>query len=406
MSETITMSSLDEIKEKTSKFIIGTYNKYDVAFSFGSGEILYDTNGKEYIDFMCGISVTNLGHSEADIMEALRDQSDRLVHSSNLFYSKEAAELAESIVVHSFPGKVFFCNSGTEANEAAFKLARKFAISEKKSDAVILSLQGSFHGRTIGSMSLSGQEKIREGFGELLGGIVYLPPNDETALQSAFEKHRGKIAAMIMEPILGESGIVPLNTEYIRLARKLTKENHSLLILDEIQTGMGRTGKLFCYEHAGIIPDAMTLAKALGSGFPIGALVVGKKFENLFSMGSHGSTFGGNHLAMKVAFETLKVIQSREILSNVNAMSEFFFSRLNQMKSAYPIIKEVRGKGLHIGVDLTVPSRKVAEECLLNGLVVNSTAETVIRIMPPLNITIEKAEKGLGKFEEVLQKFS
>ncbi len=406
MADIETKISLDAIKEKTKKYLIGTYNKYDVAFAYGSGEMLYDTDGKEYIDFMCGISVTNLGHNEADVVEALRDQADRLVHSSNLFYSEEAANLAETLITHSFPGKVFFCNSGTEANEAAFKLARKYAFSRKIQDPVIFSLQGSFHGRTSGSMSMTGQNKIREGYGDLISGFVFLPPNDEEALQSAFTKYKDNICAFIMEPIIGEGGIIPINDSFIKLARKLTKETQSLFILDEIQTGMGRTGKLFCYEHFGIVPDAMTLAKALGSGFPIGALVVGEKFENILSLGSHGSTFGGNHLAMRIAYETLRVILSRELLANVQTISDFIFSKLSLMSSQYSIIKEVRGKGLHIGVDLTIPSRKIAEECLRNGLVVNSTAETVIRIMPPLNISIEKTEQGLKKFEEVLQKFA
>ncbi|MBE7412797.1 MAG: aspartate aminotransferase family protein [Leptospiraceae bacterium] len=405
MAEKEKQISLNEIQEKTKKYLIGTYNKYAVAFSYGSGEMLYDTDGKEYIDFMCGISVTNLGHGEADIVEALRDQADRIIHSSNLFYSEEAANLAETLIVNSFPGKVFFCNSGTEANEAAFKLSRKYAIQKKIQNPLIVSLRGSFHGRTAGSMSMTGQEKIREGFGDLLDGFLYIEPNNEDVLIETFNKYKDRICAFIFEPIIGEGGILPLQKSYIQLARKLTKEAGCILILDEIQTGMGRTGKLFCYENFDIIPDAITLAKALGSGFPIGALIVGEKYDSVLGVGSHGSTFGGNHLAMRIAYETLKVILSREVLTNVKVISEFVFSRLLEMKSKYSIIKEVRGIGLHIGVDLTIPSRKIAEECLRNGLVVNSTAETVIRIMPPLNISYEKTEKGLKIFEEVILKF-
>jgi acetylornithine/N-succinyldiaminopimelate aminotransferase len=406
MKQSSTQSKLEDIKTKTNQYIVGNYARYDVAFEYGVGELLFDTEQKQYIDFMSGISVTNLGHGEADIIDALRTQADMLFHTSNLFYSEVQARLAEALVVNSFPGKVFFCNSGTEANEAAFKLARKYYLSKKNDAPVIVTLTDSFHGRTASAMSLTGQAKIREGFGELIAGIVYVETNNVHELEKTFEKYKGKIAALVMEPIIGEGGVIPITQAFAEKARKLTLDQGSLLIFDEIQTGMGRTGKLFCFEHFGFTPDAMSLAKGLGSGFPIGALLISEKYQDIFTPGSHGSTFGGNQMAMAVAYETIKVILSRDILKNVTDLSDFMFARLNAFKHLYPIVQEVRGRGLHIGVNLSIPSKPIAEKCLERGLVINSTANTVLRIMPPLNITIDRAADGLNILGEVLAEFS
>lgn len=402
----ITKDKLSEVKERSAKYLIGNYAPYDVVFKYGAGELLFDTNNKQYIDCLCGVAVTNLGHSDADIIDVVHKQADMLFHTSNWFYSEEASLLAESLIAHSFPGKVFFCNSGTEANEAAFKLARKYAVSRDKHNPVMLSLKQSFHGRTIASMGMTGQEKIREGYGDLLPGFEYVEVNNEESLEEAFERNNGNISGLILELVIGEGGIIPLTQSFVNLARKLTQENDALLIFDEIQTGMGRTGKLFACEHYGIIPDAMTLGKALGSGIPIGALIVSKPFAGVLGPGSHGSTFGGNHMATAVAYETLRILISREIVENVPALSEFAFTRLRLMKTKYPIIKDVRGLGLHIGVDFTIPSKSIAVECLKEGLIVNSTADTVIRIMPPLNIGIERLDEALQIFEKVIIKHS
>jgi acetylornithine aminotransferase len=403
---TIKKNKLEEIKEKSSKYLLGNYAPYDVAFKYGVGELLFDTNNKQYIDFLCGVAVTNLGHSDADIIDVLREQADRLFHTSNWFYSEEAANLAEALVVNSFPSKVFFCNSGTEANEAAFKLARKNAVNQRIENPVMISLKQSFHGRTTASMGMTGQSKVRSGFGELVTGFVYVDANNEDELVAAFQNNEGSVAGLIMELVIGEGGIIPLNQSFVNLARKLTEESNSLLIFDEIQTGIGRTGTLFCCESYGIYPDAMTLGKALGSGFPIGALIVSEDYSSVLGSGSHGSTFGGNHLAVSVAFETLKIIFGREILNNVQAISEFLFNRLKTFQSKYKIIKEVRGKGLHIGVDFSIPSKNIALDCLQEGLIVNSTAETVIRLMPPLNIGIERVDEAMNIFEKVIAKHS
>jgi acetylornithine aminotransferase len=327
------------------------------------------------------------------------------MHSSNLFYSEEQALLAETLIKHSMPGKVFFCNSGTEANEAAFKLMRKLANDSGLEDPVIFALKTSFHGRTVSAMSMTGQKSIREGFGNLIENVHYIKENDDNALIEAFERYSGRVAGIIMEPILGEGGIIPLTPSFLSLARKLTEETNSLLIFDEIQTGMGRTGKLFCFQHFGFAPDAFTLAKALGSGFPIGALVVGEKFASVLGKGMHGSTFGGNHLACAVAYETFRVIHTRDLLNHVNQVASFARDRLGSISSSTGLIREIRGRGLHIGVELTIPSRPVAERCLENGLVINSTANQVLRVMPPITISTEKLEEGLLILEKTLLEF-
>ncbi|PKA15228.1 aspartate aminotransferase family protein [Leptospira haakeii] len=397
-----TASDFQTTKELTDKYLLDLFNRYPVAFRYGVNELLFDQNNKQYIDFLAGVAVTNLGHSDPDIIEAIRNQIDKLMHTSNWFYSEEASRLAELLILNTFPGKVFLCNSGTEAIEAAFKLARAYAEQKQIHDPVIISLQKSFHGRSVSGISLTGQKKLHTGFGKLLDGIEFVTPNNEEELVDVFEKFAGRVVAFIAEPILGESGIIPLNHGYMNLVRELTLENEALLILDEIQTGFGRTGTMFAFETYGFSPDVMALAKGLGSGFPIGALVVAEKYQNVLAKGTHGTTYGGNHLGAAIAYETIRIIQTRDILANVNSCSEIAFSRLNQMKQKNKIIKEIRGKGLHIGVELTVPSRPIAELCLEKGLIVNATGDTVIRIMPPLTISAQYLNEGLDILESVL----
>lgn len=407
MNERLTESHFSEIQAKSEKYVLGNYSRYPVCFEYGVGDYLFDINGKQYIDFQCGIAVTNLGHAEADVIDALREQADKLFHTSNLFYSKEQAELAEVLIQHSFPGKVFFCNSGTEANEAAFKLVRKYAVMRGISNPIVLSLKGSFHGRTFGAMCLTGQAKIHEGFGELIPGIDYIQENDGIHLETMFEKYKGRIAGVFAEPILGEYGVLPLEESFLFKLRKLTEQEKAILVFDEIQTGIGRTGKLFCFQHFNFAPDVMTLAKGLGNGFPIGAVVIGEKFTEYLPAGAHGSTFGGNHLATRVAYETLRVILTRDILANVPALSEYIVRRLKVIQSKYPkLIKEIRGRGLHIGIELTQNSKPIVQKCLENGLILNSTNERFIRIMPPLNTSIERIHEAMEIFEKVLGEFN
>lgn len=395
----------EEIREKTDRYILGTYKRLPVAFYFGQGEYLYDTEQRRYLDFVSGIAVTSLGHCEADLIAALREQADRLWHTSNLYYNQEQALLAEALINHSFPGKAFFCNSGTEANEAAFKLARRYGNQKKGGAGTVLSLNNSFHGRTLAGMTLTGQAKIQKGFGSLVPGIEYIPPNDIEALEKILEEHASDIAALFLELVQGEGGVRPLEVEYVRAARELTREHDILLIVDEVQTGVGRTGRLFAYEHFDIEPDLLTLAKGLGGGFPIGALIVAERYCRHLEAGAHGSTFGGNHLASRIAFETLRIIIGREILQNVVAVSEYIFRRLNLTATALSVIREVRGLGLLIGIELERPGQVLVDACRERGLLINCCAENTIRLLPPLNISLEEASRAMDILEEELRTF-
>ncbi len=397
--------SLEEIKEKSEKFLLGNYSHpMEIALSFGQGGYVYDTDGKQYIDFLCGISVTNLGHGEADVVEAIRDQAERLLHSSNLFFSAEQALLAEALIGHSFPGKVFFANSGTEANEAAFKLARSFGQEHKDGAGGFITFDHAFHGRTTAAMVLTPQEKVHGGFGPILkGDITYLPANDVDLLEREFENNGNNLCGVFIEFVQGEGGIHVMEQDFVNRLRELCDEYEVLFIADEIQTGLGRTGKLFAYEHYGIQPDVMTLAKALGNGLPIGAMIAAEKYAPFLGPGKHGSTFGGNHLTCRVAFETLKIIIGRELLNNVAAMSEYFFRRLKVWETQFPAVKDVRGMGLHIGVELDRPGLDFVRACRDKGLIINCTAGNVIRIMPPLNVGLELAAAGLDIMEGVLK---
>lgn len=309
------------------------------------------------------------------------------------------------LINHSFPGKVFFCNSGTEANEAAFKLARRYGIQKKGGAFTVLGLNNSFHGRTLAGMTLTGQTKIQKGFGPLVPGIEFIPANDIDALEKILEERGSDIAALFLELVQGEGGVRPLDPEYVRAARELTRQHDVLLVLDEVQTGVGRTGRLFAYEHFDIEPDLLTLAKGLGGGFPIGALIVAERYCRHLEAGTHGSTFGGNHLASRIAFETLRIIIGREILQNVVAISEYIFRRLNLTVAALPCIREVRGLGLLIGIELERPGQALVDACREQGLLVNCCAENTIRLLPPLNINLEQAARAMDILEAELRAF-
>lgn len=406
MSDFFQVPSFQEIQEKTEQYVLATYRRQPVAFMFGQGEYLYDTEQKRYIDFLCGVAVTSLGHGDADIVEALRDQAERLIHTSNHFYIYEQAQLAETLVNYSFPSKVFFCNSGTEANEAAFKLMRRYGQKKKGGASLVLSLEKSFHGRTSASMALTGQEKIHKGFGPLMPDILHIPANDIEYLEKVFDEKGSDICGMLIELIQGEGGVRPMTQEFVHAARKLTEENQSLFVIDEIQTGFGRTGKLFAYENYSVLPDAITLAKGLGSGFPVGALIVGSDYTDILDAGSHGSTFGGNPLAMRVAYETIRIMMTRDILTHAISMADYFMERMIRMKGTFPVIKEVRGMGLLLGMELTIPGMPVVDSCREQGLLINCTADTTLRLLPPLNVSLEVAAAGLDILEDVLKKSS
>jgi acetylornithine/N-succinyldiaminopimelate aminotransferase len=396
------MLSLDEIRDLDEKYILQTYARMPVAFQYGAGDRLYDTEGKEYIDFLSGIAVTALGHAHSDLIAALTAQAEMVWHTSNLFFNQQQAQLARALVEVNFPGKIFFCNSGTEANEAAIKFMRAYGQTKTPGRQKIVALKDGFHGRTFGALSVTGQDKIQKGFGEILGHIEFVTVDDIAGLSAAIDSNT---CGVIFEPVLGESGVIPVSPDFIRIARARCNEEGALLCLDEIQCGMGRSGHHFAYQHYGVLPDILTMAKGLGGGFPIGAMLVAEKYAGVFEKGMHGSTFGGNHLATAVAYEVLRTIESEKLLDHVKASSRYLFSALNKLKEKYPEkIVEVRGLGLLIGIVLndSIEARPLLEKGIALGLLMARGGNSVLRLAPPLNVRKVTMDAALQKLEKLI----
>ena len=376
------------IIEKADRVMARTYNRFPVVFEKGRGCRLWDVDGKEYTDFVAGIAVCNLGHCHPAISEAIKDQSEKLLHVSNLYYTIPQTELAEFLVKNSFADRVFFGNSGAEANEAAIKLARKyFADKDENNRFRIVSMEKSFHGRTMATLSATGQEKIRKGFDPVLQGFDFVPFNDISALENAIT---GDTCAVMMEPIQGEGGIRCPEPGYLPAVRRLCDEKGILLIFDEIQTGIGRTGKLFAYEHFDVTPDIMTLAKALANGLPIGAMLARESTAAAFVPGAHASTFGGTPIVTSAALATLKTIQSEKWVEHSAAMGKYFMDELTVLKAKHPCIIDIRGKGLLLGMKLDREGADIVNACLAGGYLINCVQGNILRFIPPL--TISKAE--------------
>ena len=396
--------SFQEIKQLDEQYVLSTYARMPVSFRYGAGEVLYDTESNEYIDFLSGIAVTSLGHSHSDLIETLSKQAELLWHTSNIFYSQQQVMLARALIDLAFPkigGKAFFCNSGTEANEAAFKFMRAYGESKNKNH--IVALDNGFHGRTMGALSLTGQDKIRNGFGNVLEPITFVTPNDKNELIAAVTD---KTCGIILEPIQGEGGVLPLTQDFVQTARELATTYNSLLVFDEVQTGIGRTGSWFAYQqYLDCTPDVITLAKALGSGFPIGAMLVNDKYKNIFKVGSHGSTFGGNHLATAIGYETLRIMEASNVLENVKTMSFYLKKCLNTLKDKYPQkIIEIRGVGLIIGIVLheSIQARPVMEKALSKHLIIGRAGDNVLRLLPPLNVRKYIIDAAIEKLDSII----
>jgi predicted acetylornithine/succinylornithine family transaminase len=388
-----------DIMDKTESFVTNTYGRFPVAFVSGSGARLIDADGKEYLDFVAGLAVCNLGHSHPRIIDAITRQAGELLHTSNLFHIAPQAELAEIISKNSFADKTFFCNSGAEANEAAIKLARKYFSSKGEARYCIVSLEKSFHGRTMAAMAATGQKKIQEGFEPLLEKFSYVPFNDLDAAREAVDE---TTAAILVEPIQGEGGVNMPDDDYLLGLRKLCDDTGALLILDEVQTGIGRTGKLFAYEHYGMEPDIMTLAKGLASGVPIGAMCATDEVSAAFGPGSHASTFGGNFLSTATAKAVLNTILDEGVLDNTVKVGAYLTEKLNELKSDFDFIKEVRGKGLMIAMELTIAGAGIVKDCMDAGLIINCTADKVLRFLPPLIITEADVDEMIDVLKGVL----
>ncbi len=391
----------EDIFQAYGAFLMPTYTKVPRIFVKGKGMKLVDIDGKEYVDFFPGWGVGNVGHCHAAVLSAVRDQLGKLIHLPNNYFHPSQAKLAAALIRASFPGKVFFGNSGAEANEAAIKLARAWGAAGPGAPRYeIITFQNAFHGRTLATITATGQAKYQKGFEPLVEGFVTnVAFNDFAAVQKA---KTGKTVAVMMELVQGEGGVQVAAPDFVRQVRDFCTANRLLLIVDEVQTGMGRTGKMFGYQHYGITPDVMTLAKSLGGGLPIGVAVAHKDIADTLKPGMHASTFGGGAVVCRAALGVMKAIQKDKMLANVSRMAPYLFERLEALKKKRAVIKEVRGLGLMIGVVLNTPGAPVYEECLEKGLLINCTHETVLRLMPALSVTKKQADFALGVLDEVL----
>jgi predicted acetylornithine/succinylornithine family transaminase len=376
--------------------MVDVYGCLPIAFARGHGAYLYDGDGNRYLDFFCGLAVTSLGHGNPRVVRAIKEQAEKLTHVSNVFHTEPTARLVERLANRFGEGKVFLGNSGAEANEAAIKLARRWGNGRFE----ILTTLGSFHGRTLATLTATGQERYHQGFQPLMPGFRLVPFDDIAALDRA---RRDETVAVMVEPIQGEGGVVVPRADYLKRLRDWCDRNKMLLILDEVQTGVGRTGRFFAYEHAGIKPDIVTLAKALGGGIPIGAMIARPEFASSFTPGSHGSTFGGNPVACAAALAVIDALEQDGVLDNASSVGGYILERLGKFARSCDRIVEVRGLGMIIGVVLKHDVRPIVEECVKQRLLVNGTAGNVLRLLPPLNLTREEADTGLAIIENAFK---
>ena len=384
--------------EWADRYLMTNYARAPLCLVRGEGARVWDTDGKEYLDFVGGIAVDALGHSHPKIVGAIREQATALLHVSNLYQIPSQIHLAKLLCEHSFADRAFFCNSGTEANEAAIKLARKYATDTGSSDRTdVITMRGAFHGRTMGALSATPNEKYQHGFHPLLPGFKYVPFGDLTAVERAID---GRTAAILVEPIQGEGGVNLAPDGYLTGLRRLCDDHGALLIFDEVQTGMGRTGRLWAYEHWGVAPDVMTLAKALASGIPIGAMVAKEFCARAIVPGSHGTTFGGNPFATTVGVATLTTMLEEKLPERAGRLGGYLMDRLRSM--GLPAIQEVRGKGLLVGVDLDRPANAVVTACREQGLLVLTAGDAVLRMTPPLIVEEADVDRAVEVVRTVL----
>lgn len=388
--------SIKEIMEQEQEYIMDTYDRLPVVFVRGQGTRLWDEGGSEYIDFTSGLGVLNVGHAHPRVVEAVKKQAEKLIHTSNLYYTEPQIELAEKLIKLSFEGKCFFANSGAEANEAAIKLARKYAKGFE-----IITAYNSFHGRTLATLAATGQPEKQKAFEPLPVGFKHVPFNDVEAMKKAVS---AETCAIMLETIQGEGGVHVAETVYLKQVRKLCDETGLLLILDEVQTGIGRTGKFFSYEHYGIEPDMVTLAKSLGGGLPIGVLIAKTTVAENFEKGDHGTTFGGNPLVCTAALSVLKVLNEENLCEKAAEQGAYLMSKLNDLAEKDTLIKEVRGKGLMIGIELKEEvASKIVLACLEKGTVINKVSPSTLRLLPPLTVTTEEIDRMIETLSKMLE---
>ena len=396
---------MNDIVKPSEPHVMTTYGRVPVALERGQGVRVWDVNGKEYLDALGGIAVNTLGHNHPKLVAALHDQMTKLIHTSNYYYVPGQEKLATLLVERSKMANVFFCSTGLEANEAAIKISRKYGVDKGIEKPVIVVFDHAFHGRSIATMSATANPKVRNGFGPLLDGFLRVPANDIVALKEATEGNPN-IVAVMMEPIQGEGGLHPMRADFMKQVRELCDAKDWLFVVDEIQAGMGRTGKWFAHQWAGILPDVMTLAKGLGSGVPIGAVVASPKASKVFQPGNHGTTFGGNPLAMRAGVETITIMEEEKLLDNATKVGNYLKAALNKALAGVDGFVEVRGQGLMIGVELNKPCGElITRGAVEAGLLFSVTADTVIRLVPSLILTEAEADEIVAKLVPLIKAF-
>ena len=394
------MSKTNSVVTLYSKYIMNTYKRVPFCLEKAKGAKVWGIDGKQYLDFFPGWAVSGIGHCHPRVVAAIKKQASRLLHVSNNYYSALQAKLAEAIIKNAFPGKVFFANSGAEANEAAVKLARMYGHDKGRYE--VITMTKSFHGRTLAMITATGQDKVKKGFEPLPAGFVHIPFNDIEAVKEAITD---KTIAIMLEPIQCEGGINIAGDEYMKSLRRICDERDIVLIFDEVQTGMGRSGKMFACKNYGVVPDVMTLAKALGGGLPIGACVARKKFQDVLTPGTHASTFGGSPIVCAAGLAVIEAIKKDKLLDNTVKMGAYLVKKLEGLKTGHRSVKEVRAMGLIIGVELSIKGEDVYKECMKEGLLINCTQDTVLRIMPPMTVTKAEIDKAVAIMDKVLSKY-
>jgi len=394
------VTSSEQWIDRADRVIMKTYGRYPIVPVRGEGCRVWDVDGKEYLDFLAGVAVNNLGHCHPKVVEAIQAQAARLIHCSNYYHIPGQIELAELLCGRSFADRAFFCNSGAEANEAAIKLARKYSRETYGSERfAIITAAESFHGRTMATVSATGQEKVQRFFDPLLHGFKHVPFNDAAAIEAAVTP---QTCAVMLEPIQGEGGVNIPAPDYLSKVREICDRHGLLLILDEVQTGFGRTGRLFAHEHFGVVPDIMTLAKALAGGAPIGAMLASDKYAEAFSPGTHGSTFGGNPLMTAAALATVNALFDEKLLERATTMGAYLVGQLERLKAKHAIVAEVRGIGLMVGMKLSIPGGELVKQGHARGLLLNVTHDTVLRFVPPLVVTETEIDEMIAILDDLL----
>jgi acetylornithine/N-succinyldiaminopimelate aminotransferase len=390
----------EELKDYAAKYLMQTYSRQPISIARGRGAKVYDLEGREYLDFVGGIAVNVLGHGHPDLVHAIQRQVTQLIHTSNLYYTEPQVRLARLLVDHSFADRVFFCNSGAEANEAAIKLARRYGHERHGAKRFeVITMKNSFHGRTLGMLTATGQDKIQKGFEPLMPGFAYAPFNDFSALESMVNE---QTAAIMLEPIQAEGGVYLADRDYLRSLREFCTQKDILLIFDEIQTGIGRTGTLFAYEQLDVRPDIMTLAKGLAGGVPIGACLATESVASSFTPGAHASTFGGNPLACTAALAVCRALLEGTVLDHAKRMGEYLAKGLADCKTRYRIVTDVRGLGLLQGMELDADAKAMVADALARGVLINAANERVLRFVPPLIISQQEIDKLLELLSALL----